>query len=82
MKYIGWADVVWKRIWIKRLSNWKWYDWYVLLKQTKDYLEWADNWKVKDQFLAEHKEILKVFNFFWMKLSQALIYTPKKEEIL
>lgn len=83
IKYIAWVDIVpWKWIGVKRYSNWKWYNWDVILKQIKDFLINAENWKTKDQFFAEYKEITKIYWFFWLRVKPELVYTPPKKEIL
>jgi len=77
MKYIGGVDVgTFKWVKIKRLSNNKWYDWDVLLKQIKRHLDDSDRCKLKWQFIAEYNEIKRTYDFFWLSIDKKLIYKP------
>ena len=84
MKYIAWIELIdnWKTVKLKRASNTKWYWSETLLKQIKEFLISAENWKLKDQFLSEYKEIIKIYWFFWLKIRSDLVYNPPKKETL
>lgn len=78
MDYISWAECVnWNAMKIQRKSNWKWYKWLELLKSLKDYIEEADNWKVKEQFIREFKEVRKCYNLFTITFTKEMWITRK-----